>query len=304
MGFFDKLKAGLTKSRSNVGEGVNTIFSSYDKIDDDFYDELEETLIMADVGIKTTDIILENLKKKVKEQRIKSAHECKQLLMDTIKEQMRVNEADFAFEREKTVLLMIGVNGVGKTTTVGKLANLYRKQGKKVLVAAADTFRAGATEQLLEWTKRAQVPCISASEGADPGAVVFDSISAAKARDIDILMIDTAGRLNNKKNLMKEMSKIYKILAREYGYVHIETLIVLDSTTGQNALAQARDFEEITAITGIVLTKLDGTAKGGIAIAIQSELGFPVKYIGVGEKIDDMQRFNSNEFVDALFADD
>ncbi|MBR3277299.1 MAG: signal recognition particle-docking protein FtsY, partial [Lachnospiraceae bacterium] len=271
MGFFDKLKAGLTKSRSNVGEGVNTIFSSYDKIDDDFYDELEETLIMADVGIKTTDIILENLKKKVKEQRIKSAHECKQLLMDTIKEQMRVNEADFAFEREKTVLLMIGVNGVGKTTTVGKLANLYRKQGKKVLVAAADTFRAGATEQLLEWTKRAQVPCISASEGADPGAVVFDAISAAKARDIDILMIDTAGRLNNKKNLMKEMSKIYKILAREYGYVHIETLIVLDSTTGQNALAQARDFEEITAITGIVLTKLDGTAKGGIAIAIQSE---------------------------------
>ena len=304
MGFFDKLKAGLTKSRSNVGEGVNTIFSSYDKIDDDFYDELEETLIMADVGIKTTDIILENLKKKVKEQRIKSAHECKQLLMDTIKEQMRVNEADFAFEREKTVLLMIGVNGVGKTTTVGKLANLYRKQGKKVLVAAADTFRAGATEQLREWTKRAQVPCISASEGADPGAVVFDAISAAKARDIDILMIDTAGRLNNKKNLMKEMSKIYKILAREYGYVHIETLIVLDSTTGQNALAQARDFEEITAITGIVLTKLDGTAKGGIAIAIQSELGFPVKYIGVGEKIDDMQRFNSDEFVDALFADD
>ena len=281
MGFFDKLKAGLTKSRSNVGEGVNTVFSTYDKIDDDFYDELEEILVMADVGIKTTD-----------------------MLMDTIKEQMRVNEADFAFEREKTVLLMIGVNGVGKTTTVGKLANLYRRQGKKVLVAAADTFRAGATEQLLEWTKRAQVPCISASEGADPGAVVFDAISAAKARDIDILMIDTAGRLNNKKNLMKEMSKIYKILAREYGYVHIETLIVLDGTTGQNALAQARDFEEITAITGIVLTKLDGTAKGGIAIAIQSELGFPVKYIGVGEQIDDMQRFNSDEFVDALFADD
>ena len=295
MGFFDKLKAGLTKSRSNVGEGVNSIFSSYDKIDDDFYDELEEILIMADVGIKTTDAILANLKKKVK---------CKQLLMDSIKEQMRVNEADFAFEKEKTVLLMIGVNGVGKTTTVGKLANLYRKKGKSVLVAAADTFRAGATEQLLEWTKRAKVPCISASEGADPGAVVFDAISAAKARNTDILMIDTAGRLNNKKNLMKEMSKIYKILAREYGYVHIETLLVLDGTTGQNALAQARDFEEITAITGIVLTKLDGTAKGGIAIAIQSELGFPVKYIGVGEQIDDMQRFNSDEFVDALFADD
>jgi fused signal recognition particle receptor len=304
MGFFDKLKAGLTRTRNNMVTGVNRVFTTYDLLEDDFYDELEETMIMGDMGVQTTEEILEELKEKVNEQHVTTTAGCKQLLMDTIKERMRVNEADFAFEDMKSVVLLIGVNGVGKTTTVGKLANLYRSSGKTVLVAAADTFRAAATEQLLEWTKRAQVPCISASEGADPGAVVFDAISAAKARDIDILMIDTAGRLNNKKNLMKEMSKIYKILAREYGYVHIETLIVLDSTTGQNALAQARDFEEITAITGIVLTKLDGTAKGGIAIAIQSELGFPVKYIGVGEKIDDMQRFNSNEFVDALFADD
>jgi fused signal recognition particle receptor len=198
--------------------------------------------------------------------------------------------------------LVIAGAGTGKTTTVGKLANLYRTSGKTVLVAAADTFRAAATEQLLEWTKRAKVPCITGHEGADPGAVVYDAIQAAKARDVDILMIDTAGRLNNKKNLMKELSKIYKIIAREYGYTHLETLLVLDGTTGQNALMQARDFEEIAAITGIVLTKLDGTAKGGIAIAIQSEMGFPVKYIGVGEKIDDMQRFNPDEFVDALFA--
>ena len=217
---------------------------------------------------------------------------------------MRVNEADFAFEDQKSLILMIGVNGVGKTTTVGKLANLYRRQGKSVLIAAADTFRAGAAEQLTEWAKRAKVPIITGKDGGDPGAVVYDAIQAAKARDTDILIVDTAGRLHNKNNLMKEMSKLFKIIAREYGFAHLETLIVLDGTTGQNALMQAREFAEVTAITGIVLTKLDGTAKGGIAIAIQSELGFPVKYIGVGEKIDDMQRFDSDAFVDALFADD
>ena len=296
MGFFDKLKKGLAKTRFNVTNSVNQVFSSYDVVDDDFYEELEEIMIMSDMGVRTTDEIISNLKERVINENIQNTVEVKKLLMDTIKDQMRVNEADFAFEDQKSLILMIGVNGVGKTTTVGKLANLYRRQGKSVLIAAADTFRAGAAEQLTEWAKRAKVPIITGKDGGDPGAVVYDAIQAAKARDTDILIVDTAGRLHNKNNLMKEMSKLFKIIAREYGFA--------DGTTGQNALMQAREFAEVTAITGIVLTKLDGTAKGGIAIAIQSELGFPVKYIGVGEKIDDMQRFDSDAFVDALFADD
>ena len=304
MGFFDKLKKGLAKTRFNVTNSVNQVFSSYDVVDDDFYEELEEIMIMSDMGVRTTDEIISNLKERVINENIQNTVEVKKVLMDTIKDQMRVNEADFAFEDQKSLILMIGVNGVGKTTTVGKLANLYRRQGKSVLIAAADTFRAGAAEQLTEWAKRAKVPIITGKDGGDPGAVVYDAIQAAKARDADILIVDTAGRLHNKNNLMKEMSKLFKIIAREYGFAHLETLIVLDGTTGQNALMQAREFAEVTAITGIVLTKLDGTAKGGIAIAIQSELGFPVKYIGVGEKIDDMQRFDSDAFVDALFADD
>ena len=304
MGFFDKLKKGLAKTRFNVTNSVNQVFSSYDVVDDDFYEELEEIMIMSDMGVRTTDEIISNLKERVINENIQNTVEVKKGLMDTIKDQMRVNEADFAFEDQKSLILMIGVNGVGKTTTVGKLANLYRRQGKSVLIAAADTFRAGAAEQLTEWAKRAKVPIITGKDGGDPGAVVYDAIQAAKARDTDILIVDTAGRLHNKNNLMKEMSKLFKIIAREYGFAHLETLIVLDGTTGQNALMQAREFAEVTAITGIVLTKLDGTAKGGIAIAIQSELGFPVKYIGVGEKIDDMQRFDSDAFVDALFADD
>lgn len=304
MGFFDKLKKGLAKTRFNVTNSVNQVFSSYDVVDDDFYEELEEIMIMSDMGVRTTDEIISNLKERVINENIQNTVEVKKLLMDTIKDQMRVNEADFAFEDQKSLILMIGVNGVGKTTTVGKLANLYRRQGKSVLIAAADTFRAGAAEQLTEWAKRAKVPIITGKDGGDPGAVVYDAIQAAKARDTDILIVDTAGRLHNKNNLMKEMSKLFKIIAREYGFAHLETLIVLDGTTGQNALMQAREFAEVTAITGIVLTKLDGTAKGGIAIAIQSELGFPVKYIGVGEKIDDMQRFDSDAFVDALFTDD
>ena len=304
MGFFDKLKKGLAKTRFNVTNSVNQVFSSYDVVDDDFYEELEEIMIMSDMGVLTTDEIISNLKERVINENIQNTVEVKKVLMDTIKDQMRVNEADFAFEDQKSLILMIGVNGVGKTTTVGKLANLYRRQGKSVLIAAADTFRAGAAEQLTEWAKRAKVPIITGKDGGDPGAVVYDAIQAAKARDTDILIVDTAGRLHNKNNLMKEMSKLFKIIAREYGFAHLETLIVLDGTTGQNALMQAREFAEVTAITGIVLTKLDGTAKGGIAIAIQSELGFPVKYIGVGEKIDDMQRFDSDAFVDALFADD
>ena len=304
MGFFDKLKKGLAKTRFNVTNSVNQVFSSYDVVDDDFYEELEEIMIMSDMGVRTTDEIISNLKERVINENIQNTVEVKKVLMDTIKDQMRVNEADFAFADQKSLILMIGVNGVGKTTTVGKLANLYRRQGKSVLIAAADTFRAGAAEQLTEWAKRAKVPIITGKDGGDPGAVVYDAIQAAKARDTDILIVDTAGRLHNKNNLMKEMSKLFKIIAREYGFAHLETLIVLDGTTGQNALMQAREFAEVTAITGIVLTKLDGTAKGGIAIAIQSELGFPVKYIGVGEKIDDMQRFDSDAFVDALFADD
>ena len=304
MGFFDKLKKGLAKTRFNVTNSVNQVFSSYDVVDDDFYEELEEIMIMSDMGVRTTDEIISNLKERVINENIQNTVEVKKVLMDTIKDQMRVNEADFAFEDQKSLILMIGVNGVGKTTTVGKLANLYRRQDKSVLIAAADTFRAGAAEQLTEWAKRAKVPIITGKDGGDPGAVVYDAIQAAKARDTDILIVDTAGRLHNKNNLMKEMSKLFKIIAREYGFAHLETLIVLDGTTGQNALMQAREFAEVTAITGIVLTKLDGTAKGGIAIAIQSELGFPVKYIGVGEKIDDMQRFDSDAFVDALFADD
>ena len=304
MGFFDKLKKGLAKTRFNVTNSVNQVFSSYDVVDDDFYEELEEIMIMSDMGVRTTDEIISNLKERVINENIQNTVEVKKVLMDTIKDQMRVNEADFAFEDQKSLILMIGVNGVGKTTTVGKLANLYRRQGKSVLIAAADTFRAGAAEQLTEWAKRAKVPIITGKDGGDPGAVVYDAIQAAKARDTDILIVDTAGRLHNKNNLMKEMSKLFKIIAREYGFAHLETLIVLDGTTGQNALMQAREFAEVTAITGIVLTKLDGTAKGGIAIAIQSELGFPVKYFGVGEKIDDMQRFDSDAFVDALFADD
>ena len=304
MGFFDKLKKGLAKTRFNVTNSVNQVFSSYDVVDDDFYEELEEIMIMSDMGVRTTDEIISNLKERVINENIQNTVEVKKVLMDTIKDQMRVNEADFAFEDQKSLILMIGVNGVGKTTTVGKLANLYRRQGKSVLIAAADTFRAGAAEQLTEWAKRAKVPIITGKDGGDPGAVVYDAIQAAKARDTDILIVDTAGRLHNKNNLMKEMSKLFKIIAREYGFAHLETLIVLDGTTGQNALMQAREFAEVTAITGIVLTKLDGTAKGVIAIAIQSELGFPVKYIGVGEKIDDMQRFDSDAFVDALFADD
>ena len=276
MGFFDKLKKGLAKTRFNVTNSVNQVFSSYDVVDDDFYEELEEIMIMSDMGVRTTDEIISNLKERVINENIQNTVEVKKVLMDTIKDQMRVNEADFAFEDQKSLILMIGVNGVGKTTTVGKLANLYRRQGKSVLIAAADTFRAGAAEQLTEWAKRAKVPIITGKDGGDPGAVVYDAIQAAKARDTDILIVDTAGRLHNKNNLMKEMSKLFKIIAREYGFAHLETLIVLDGTTGQNALMQAREFAEVTAITGIVLTKLDGTAKGGIAIAIQSELGFPV----------------------------
>ncbi len=300
-GFFKRLAEGLSKTRNNIVAGIDSVFSGFSSIDDDFYEEIEEILVMGDIGINATTSIIENLKKKVKEQHIKEPSECKQLLINGIKEQMKVEETAYRFEHEKSVVLVIGVNGVGKTTSVGKLAGKLKDQGKKVVLAAADTFRAAASEQLTEWANRAGVEIIYGGEGADPAAVVFDAVSAAKARKADVLLCDTAGRLHNKKNLMEELRKINKIIDREYPDAFKETLIVLDGTTGQNALEQARQFKEVADVTGIILTKLDGTAKGGIAVAIQSELGVPVKYIGVGEGIDDLQKFDSDEFVNALF---
>lgn len=300
-GFFKRLVAGLSKTRDTISNGINSIFSAFSSIDDDFYDELEETLIMADIGINATMSIVENLKEKVKENKIKDPAECRQLLMDSICEQMSVNEDAYEFENRNSVVMVIGVNGVGKTTSIGKLAGQLKSSGKRVLVAAADTFRAGAIDQLAEWTNRAGVELISQSEGSDPAAVVFDAVSAAKSRKADVLLCDTAGRLHNKKNLMEELRKINRIVDREYPEAYRETLVVLDGTTGQNALAQAKQFGEVADITGIIITKLDGTAKGGIAVAIQKELGIPVKYIGVGEHIDDLQKFDPKAYVEALF---
>ena len=298
---FKKLVSGLTKTRNNVVSGLNSIFHGFTKIDEEFYEELEETLIMGDVGVATTESIIENLKQMVKANKIKDPIECKDLLVKSIKEQMNLGENEYEFENTKSVVLVIGVNGVGKTTSIGKLAAGLHSMGKKVILAAADTFRAAAIEQLEEWAHRADVDIIAQSEGADPGAVIFDAIQASKARKADVLICDTAGRLHNKKNLMDELKKINKIIDREYPDVHRETLIVLDGTTGQNALAQLKEFNEVSDISGIILTKMDGTAKGGIAVAIQSEYGVPVKYIGVGEQIEDLQKFNSEDFVNALF---
>lgn len=300
-GFFSRLAAGLTKTRDNIVSGFDSIFKGFSSIDDDFYEELEEIMIMSDMGIDTTMSIIENLKKKVKEEKIKEPEECRQVLIDSIKEQMKLGEEAYDFKDKKSVVLVIGVNGVGKTTSVGKMASLLKGEGKKVMMAAADTFRAGAIEQLKEWAGRAGVDIISQAEGADPAAVVYDAVSAAKARNVDVLLCDTAGRLHNKKNLMDELKKINRIVEREYPEAYKETLIVLDGTTGQNALAQAKQFKEATDISGIILTKLDGTAKGGIAIAIQAELGIPVKYIGIGEQVDDLQPFDPDMFVNALF---
>ena len=300
-GFFSRLVAGLTKTRDNIVSGIDAVFSGFSKIDEEFYEELEEILIMGDLGVKATEAILDDLRAKVKENHIKDPAECKQLLIDSIKEQMKVEETAYRFENEKSVVLVIGVNGVGKTTTVGKLAGKLKSQGKKVILAGADTFRAAAGDQLKEWANRSGVEMIGGTEGADPGAVVYDATAAAKARNADVLLVDTAGRLHNKKNLMNELGKINRILEKEYPDAYRETLVVLDATTGQNALVQAREFSDVAKISGIVLTKMDGTAKGGIAVAIQSELAVPVKYIGVGETIDDLQKFDSDEFVNALF---
>lgn len=300
-GFFKKLVDGLTKTRDNVVSKIDSIFSGFSSIDDDFYEEIEETLIMGDIGINATSEIIENLKQKVKEQKIKEPVECKELLISSIKEQMDIGENAYEFENRKSVVLVIGVNGVGKTTSVGKMASQLKNKGNKVIVAAADTFRAAAIEQLTEWSNRAGVDIIAQKEGSDPAAVIFDAVQATKARNADVLICDTAGRLHNKKNLMEELRKINKVIDREYPDAYRENLIVLDGTTGQNALSQLREFKDICDVTGIILTKLDGTAKGGIAVAIQSEFGIPVKYIGVGEHIDDLQKFDADEFVNALF---
>ena len=273
-GFFARLKEGLTKTRDNIVRGIDSVFSGFSAIDDDFYEELEEILIMGDIGVNATTAIVERLKQQVKEKHIKEPSECKQLLIESIKEQMQVDETAYDFEKEQSVIMVIGVNGVGKTTSVGQLA---------------------------EWASRADVPMIGGKEGADPASVVFDAVNAAKARGVDVLLIDTAGRLHNKKNLMEELRKMNRIIDKEFPNAHRENLIVLDGTTGQNALVQAREFGEVADLTGIILTKMDGTAKGGIAVAIQSELKVPVKYIGVGETIEDLQKFNSEEFVNALF---
>ncbi len=300
-GFFARLKAGLAKTRNNIVRGIDSLFNGFSAIDDDFYEELEEILIMGDIGVNATMEIVARLKSQVKEQHIKEPKQCKQLLIEGIKEQMRVDDAAYDFEKQQSVIMVIGVNGVGKTTSVGKLAGKLKDDGRKVLIAAADTFRAAAGDQLAEWARRADVPMVGGNEGADPASVVFDAVNAAKARGVDVLLIDTAGRLHNKKNLMEELRKMNRIIDREFPNAHRENLIVLDGTTGQNALVQAREFGAVAELTGIILTKMDGTAKGGIAVAIQSELRVPVKYIGVGETIDDLQKFDSDEFVNALF---
>ena len=300
-GFFARLKTGLTKTRDNIVKGIDSVFSGYSAIDDDFYEELEEILIMGDMGVSATTQIIDDLKEQVEEQHLKEPVKCRQLLVDNIKKQMRVDGTAYEFENRQSVVMVIGVNGVGKTTTVGKLAGKLKENGRSVLIAAADTFRAAAGDQLAEWARRANVPMIGGKEGADPASVVYDAVNAAKARGVDVLLIDTAGRLHNKKNLMEELRKMNRIIDREFPDSHRENLIVLDGTTGQNALLQAREFGDVTDLTGIVLTKMDGTAKGGIAVAIQSELKVPVKYIGVGESIEDLQKFDSDEFVNALF---
>lgn len=302
VGFFKRLVQGLGKTRDNIVSGMDSIFNGFSHIDDDFYEELEEVLIMGDLGVQATYDILDDLKAKVKAQRIKEPMQCRELLIESIKEQMDVGETAYEFEEKTSVVLVIGVNGVGKTTTIGKLAGKLKAQNKKVVLAAADTFRAAAGEQLKEWANRAQADLIGGQEGADPASVVYDAVASAKARHADVLLCDTAGRLHNKKNLMEELKKMNRIIDREFPEAYRETLVVLDATTGQNALQQAKEFNEAADITGIVLTKMDGTAKGGIAVAIHAELGIPVKYIGVGESIDDLQKFDADTFVRALFT--
>ncbi len=300
MSFFDKLKNGLKKTKNALMGKIDSLFSSYDKIDDDFYDDLTDVLITADLGVPTADYVTERLRSEVKENRIKTATEAKEQLLKILADTVGSGEG-LNLSTSPAVILVIGVNGVGKTTSIGKIALDLKRKGKKVVLAAADTFRAAAIEQLEVWAERDGVSIIKQNEGADPAAVVFDAISAAKKQGADVLIVDTAGRLHNKKNLIDELAKINRVIERELAGCAKETLLVLDAVTGQNALVQAKEFAKAASITGIVLTKLDGTAKGGIVLAIKRELGIPVKYIGVGEGAEDLQPFNGEEFVKAMF---
>ena len=301
MGFFSKIKEGLKKTRNAVVGQIDSMLKSFTKIDDELFEELEELLVMGDVGVHTAEKICDELKSRVKKEGIKDPEEINRLLEETVSEMLKGGE-ELDISTTPSIILVIGVNGVGKTTTIGKLANSLSKQGKKVILAAADTFRAAAIEQLDIWAQRSGCEIIKQNEGSDPAAVVFDAISSAKARNADVIICDTAGRLHNKKHLMDELAKINRVIDRELPDAAKEKLLVLDATTGQNAVNQAEQFRQATGITGIVLTKLDGTAKGGVVLAIKDGLGIPVKYIGVGEQIDDLQPFNSDDFAIALFA--
>lgn len=299
-GFFAKIKVGLTKTRENIMSGVENVLKSFTKVDEELFEELEEALIMADIGVETSVYIIEKLREKVKDERITDAADVKTALVNVITEILEKDDTELQLP-SPSVILVIGVNGVGKTTTIGKLTHNFKNQGKSVLLAAADTFRAAAIDQLEVWADRNDVGIIKHQENSDPGAVVYDAVQAAKARKTDILICDTAGRLHNKKNLMEELRKISRIIAKEYENAHTEVFLVLDATTGQNAIQQAKLFKEVADISGIVLTKLDGTAKGGIVLAIKNEMNIPVRYIGVGEGLDDLQPFSSKEFAKALF---
>lgn len=301
MGLFDKIKAGLSKTRDAVANQVDAIIKSFTPLDEDFFEELEEALIMADLGVHTAVSITEKLRERAKKNKLHSSEEIREELKLILREILTRNCAEMKLDSKPSVILVIGVNGVGKTTSIGKIANLLNSEGKKVLLAAADTFRAAAADQLEIWAERAGVDIVRHAEGADPAAVVFDAISAAKLRDTDVIICDTAGRLHNKQNLMNELSKISKIISRELDDANMETLLVLDATTGQNAVSQAQEFNKATGVSGIVLTKLDGTAKGGIVISIADTMDIPVKYIGVGEQMDDLMPFDPEAFVDALF---
>ena len=302
MGFFDKLKEKLVKTKNAIVGQIDDLFKRFVKVDEDLFDELEELLISADIGVNTTEEILDQLRDEVKENRLKEPSEVKTKLFEILKDMIGEHEP-LNLSTQPSVVLVIGVNGVGKTTSIGKISAELKSQGKRVVVAAADTFRAAAAEQLSVWCTRAGVDIIKQGAGADPASVVFDAINAAKSRKADVLIIDTAGRLHNKKNLMDELAKIDRVIGKELPDCAKETLLVLDATTGQNAVMQAKEFKEASKITGLVLTKLDGTAKGGIVISIKKELGIPVKYIGVGEQIDDMKPFSADEFASALFAE-
>lgn len=301
MGFFEKLKNGLAKTKQSVNQKLDNVLKAFGKIDEDLFDELEEALIEADLGVETTLDIMDQLRQRVKEGKIKEPEQIRQALQEIITEMMSTVDVEITTGTKPSVILMIGVNGVGKTTTTAKLANIYKSQGKKVILGAADTFRAAAVEQLSTWADRIGVDIIKQAQGADPAAVVFDTINAAKARGSDVIICDTAGRLHNKVNLLNELGKIYKVIQTQLPDADTEVLLVLDATTGQNAVHQAKEFKKVTNITGVVLTKLDGSAKGGIVVAIQNELGIPVKLVGVGEGVEDMQPFEAADFVKALF---